>query len=73
MRQFILRVSRRRGRAKTDRLDTELLKPRFLGWLRGQRGHCSMAQVSTIAEQDAKRPNRERESLVGERLRGMAI
>jgi transposase len=28
-------------RAKTDRLDTELLKRGFLGWLRGERGHCS--------------------------------
>src|SRR5690348_17041671 len=41
----------------------------FLGWLRGERGHCSMARVPTIAEEDAKRPNRERECLVGERTR----
>jgi len=40
-----------------------------LGWLRGERGHCSMAHVPTIAEEDAKRPNRERDSLVGERTR----
>jgi transposase len=50
-------------------LDTELLKRGFLGWLRGERGHCSMARVPTIAEEDAKRPNRERECLVGERAR----
>src|ERR1700759_4334831 len=31
--------------ADTDRLDTELLKRGFLGWLRGERGHCSMARV----------------------------
>ena len=62
-------VSREHRRAKTDRLDTELLKRGFLGWLRGERGHCSMARVPTIAEEDAKRPNRERESLVGERTR----
>ena len=37
--------------------------------LRGERGHCSMARVPTIAEEDAKRPNRERECLVGERTR----
>src|SRR4029077_11254105 len=61
-------VSREHRRAKTDRLDTELLKRGFLWWLRGERGHCSMARVPTIAE-DAKRPNRERESLVGERTR----
>ena len=36
-----LAVSREHRRAKTDRLDTELLKRGFLGWLRGERGHCS--------------------------------
>ena len=45
-----LAVSREHRRAKTDRLDTELLKRGFLGWLRGERGHCSMARVPTIAE-----------------------
>src|SRR6516165_4342704 len=62
-------VTREHRRAKTDRLDTELLKRGFLGWLRGERGHCSMARVPTIAEEDAKRPNRERECLVKERTR----
>ena len=62
-------VSREHRRAKTDRLDTELLKRAFLGWLRGERGHCSMAAIPTLEEEDAKRPNRERESLVGERTR----
>jgi transposase len=62
-------VSREHRRAKTDRLDTELLKRGFLGWLRGERGHCTMARIPTIAEEDAKRPNRERECLVRERSR----
>lgn len=62
-------VSREHRRAKTDRLDTELLKRAFLGWLRGERGHCSMAMIPTPQEEDAKRPNREREGLVGERTR----
>ena len=62
-------VSREHRRAKTDRLDTELLKRGFSGWLRGERGHCSMVRVPTIAEEDAKRPNRERECLVKERTR----
>jgi len=62
-------VSREHRRAKTGRLDTELLKRGFLGWLRGERGHCSMARVPTIAEEDSKRPNRERKCLVGERTR----
>ena len=62
-------VSREHRRAKTDRLDTELLRRGFLGWLRGERGHCSMVRVPTLAEEDAKRPNRERDCLVGERTR----
>jgi transposase len=62
-------VSREQRRAKTDRLDTELLKRTFLGWLRGERGHCSMAATPTVQEEDARRPNREREKLVGDRTR----
>jgi transposase len=60
-------VSREHRRAKTDRLDTELLKRTFLGWLRGERDHCKMVAIPTLAEEDAKRPNREHEALVGER------
>ena len=62
-------VSREHRRAKTDRLDTELLKRAFLGWLRGEPDHCSMAAVPTLDEEDAKRPSRERENLVSERTR----
>jgi transposase len=62
-------VSREHRRAKTDRLDVGLLLRAFLGWLRGEAKHCSMAAVPTLAEEDAKRPSRERESLVGERTR----
>jgi transposase len=62
-------VPREHRRAKTDRLDTELLKHAFLGWLRGEPRHCSMAKIPTPEEEDAKRPNRERENLVSERTR----
>jgi transposase len=62
-------VSREHRRAKTDRLDTELLKRAFLGWLRGEPRHCSMTMIPTLEEEDAKRPNRERETLVSERTR----
>ena len=62
-------VSREHRRAKTDRLDTELLKRAFLGWLRGEADHCSMAAIPTMEEEDAKRPHRERENLVAERTR----
>lgn len=59
-------VSREHRRAKTDRLDTELLKRAFLGWLRGEPNHCTMAAIPTIDDEDARRPSRERESLVKE-------
>ena len=62
-------VSREHRRAKTDRLDTELLKRAFLGWLRGDKRHCSMAAIPTLEEEDTRRPNRERENLVTERTR----
>ncbi len=62
-------VSREHRRAKTDRLDTAMLIRVFLGWLRGERGHCAMVAVPTLEEEDAKRPSRERENLVGERTR----
>jgi transposase len=59
-------VSREHRRAKTDRLDTELLKRAFLGWLRGEPRHCSMAAIPTLEDEDARRPSRERESLIKE-------
>ncbi len=62
-------VSREHRRAKTDRLDTAMLLRVFMGWLRGERGHCGMVAIPTMDEEDAKRPHRERESLVGEQTR----
>jgi len=62
-------VSREHRRAKTDRLDTELLKRSFVGWLRGEAEHCQMAAIPTLAQEDARCPGRERESLVKERTR----
>src|SRR5258708_3485792 len=56
-------VSREHRRAKTDRLDTGMLKRVFVGWLRGERDHCRMVAIPTIEEEDGKRPGRERESL----------
>src|ERR1700752_3926890 len=60
-------VSREHRRAKTDRIDTAMLRRGFLGWLRGEPGHCSMAIVPTLTEEDAKRPHRERDTLIHER------
>jgi transposase len=62
-------VNRRARRAKTDRLDAEGMLRVLATWLGGDRQVCSMVRVPTPAEEDAKRPHREREHLVQERLR----
>ena len=62
-------VSREQRRAKTDRLDTEMLMRALLGWLRGEPGHCRMVAIPTVAQEDARRPGRERDALVIERTR----
>ena len=62
-------VSREHRRAKTDRLDTDMLKRAFVGWLRGERDHCKMVAVPTLQDEDAKRPARERQCLVSEQTR----
>jgi transposase len=62
-------VSREHRPAKTDRLDLELIKRAFLGWLRGEKKHCSMAPIPNLAEEDARRLNRERQSLTREASR----
>src|SRR5687768_5887003 len=62
-------VAREPRRAKTDRLDTEMLMRALLGWLRGEPGHCRMVAIPTVAQEDARRSGREREGLVAERTR----
>ena len=62
-------VPREHRRAKTDRLDVGMLLRAFLGWLRGERKHCSMVKILTREEEDGKRPLRERDGLVGDRSR----
>ena len=62
-------VNRRARRAKTDRLDAEGMLRVLMAYLRGDRKVCSMVRVPTPDEEDAKRPHREREHLVKERLR----
>src|SRR5437016_11004395 len=52
-------VSREHRRAKSDRIDTQGLMRGFFGWLRGEAQHCRMAAIPTLAQEDAKRPNRE--------------
>jgi transposase len=62
-------VNRRARRAKTDRLDAEGMLRVLVAWLGGDRQVCSMVRVPTPNEEDAKRPHREREHLIQERLR----
>jgi transposase len=62
-------VSRRSRRAKTDRLDAQGLLRVLAAYDRGDRQVCSVLRVPTPEEEDAKRPHREREHLVQERIR----
>lgn len=62
-------VSREHRRAKTDRLDTELLLRAFLGWLRGEKRHCQMCLVPSPEEEDGRCPGREHEVLQREQTR----
>jgi transposase len=62
-------VNRRARRAKTDRLDAEGMLRVLAAWLGGDKHVCSMVRVPTPEEEDAKRPHREREHLVQEKLR----
>jgi transposase len=61
-------VPRGRRRAKTDRIDLDMLLRSFLAWLRGEPRVCTMARIPSEAEEEMRRPGRERERLVGERL-----
>src|SRR6201987_3678706 len=62
-------VNRRARRAKTDRLDAEGMLRVLAAWLSGDRQVCSMGGVPSPEEEDAKRPHREREHLVQDKLR----
>ena len=60
-------VDRRARRAKSDRIDSELLLRTLLAWLRGEPRVCSMVPVPDEADEDARRCIRERDELVSER------
>ena len=59
-------VDRRHRRAKTDKIDVELLLRTLLAWLRGEPRVCSMVAIPTPEEEDARRPTRERQRLVAD-------
>ena len=62
-------VSRRRRRAKTDRIDGEALLRVLLAFKRGEPRVCSMVRVPTPQDEDRRRICRERKTLTAERIR----
>ena len=78
-------VEQRSRRAKTDRIDGELLVRTLMAYLRGEPRVVRIVRVPSVAQEDARRASRERDRLVKEqtahtnrlkallRLVGMAI
>ena len=62
-------VTRGARRAKTDRLDAVGLLRVLAAKFAGDPGACRTVVVPSVEEEDAKRPHREREFLVQERVR----
>jgi transposase len=61
-------TSRRRRRAKTDRIDGEALLRTLLAYKRGEPRVCAMVRAPTPQEEDRRRLCRERKTLVAERV-----
>jgi len=78
-------VEQRARRAKTDRIDGELLLRTLMAYLRGEPRVVRIVRVPSVAQEDARRASRERDRLVTEqtghgnrikallRLVGMAV
>jgi transposase len=62
-------VSRRRRRAKTDKIDGEGQLRTLLAFKRGEPRVCSMVRVPTPQDEDRRRICRERKTLLAERIR----
>jgi transposase len=62
-------TSRRRRRAKTDRIDGEALVRALLAHQRGEPRVCAMLRVPTPEEEDRRRVSRELKALTAERVR----
>jgi transposase len=62
-------ISRRRRRAKTDKIDGEALVRAVLAYKRGEPRVCAMVRVPTPEEEDRRRISRERKALTNERVR----
>jgi transposase len=78
-------VEQRRRRAKSDRIDGELLLRTLMAYLRGEPRVVRIVQVPSVEQEDARRASREHDRLVKEqtahtnrikallRLQGMAV
>jgi transposase len=62
-------TSRRRRRAKTDKLDGETLVRTLLAYKRGEPRVCAMIEAPSREQEDRRRITRERKVLIGERVR----
>jgi transposase len=62
-------TSRRRRRAKTDRIDGEALLRALLAHKRGEPRVCTMVRAPSAEQEDRRRLCRERKVLVAERVR----
>ncbi len=62
-------TSRRRRRAKTDRLDGETLLRTLLAYKRGEPRVCAMVRPPSPEEEDRRRNSRERRTLIAERVK----
>lgn len=61
-------TSRRRRRAKTDKIDGETLVRTLLAYKRAEPQVCSMVKAPSPEEEDRRRICRERSTLVAERV-----
>jgi transposase len=61
-------TSRRRRRAKTDRIDGEALLRALLAFKRGEPRVCAMVVAPSPEEEDRRRLCRERQTLIAERI-----
>ena len=62
-------TSRRRRRAKTDKIDGETLVRTLLAYKRGEPRVCAMVKAPTPDEEDRRHLCRERKALIAERVR----
>src|ERR1700704_6564436 len=61
-------TSRRRRRAKTDKIDGEALLRALLAFKRGEPRVCAMVVAPSPEEEDRRRLCRERQTLIAERI-----